>query len=208
MSEIIFRAHARSLRVNFPPETFGYAQGQKIMKDRHGQVIVDPDTSGPLYEQLLKPMAKFEGGQIVLNDEKPEQAVIIADLRRILNDKELGLASGLFWEEDPRVSAHVNAKPDEISVSFPPEMTEEDHMLISKLSGYFHNPIPGHQMKAAQATLQDALVRFNVVGIVMPGPSRTKLIKPRILELCYALHDAAAQASIPIPLTLDAEKTA
>lgn len=209
MTQVTFRSNYKSYRVAFPPETFGYAQTNKIMRNFRGEAMTDStDPAKPMYEQVMKPGAKFEQGMLVLDDEKPADAILIVDLRRILEDEELGLHTTDFWEEDPRVTAHVDARPDEVSITFPATLTPEDEGLIQQLGTYFHNAIPGPAVKSAAAKLQDAIARFNVVGIAVPGPGRVKLLKGRIVELCYAMDDAAKAAGVKIPLNLEVRESA
>lgn len=199
MANIVFRSCYRRLRVWFPPEIFGMEETAELERDRRGAVVIDPDSGKPYRKMRAHPAAQFEDFMLVLDEGVPEQARMIQHLRdTIQRRKERGTYNeAALYEEDPHVTNLVNLGEGAVIVSVPDVLGDEDKALLfgdasgAGLMTYFHNPLPEKQLARTFDLFDRALERYEVRGIVSPTRERAKkLLRPRIIDLMYALHDA------------------
>ncbi len=207
MATIVFRSDKARYRVYFPPERHGMMDIDAFERDRNGSALIDAETSKPIRQRRAHPSAQFDGGMIALDDSVPSDARKIANLRQTIVDGRAAgrLSDDRLYEEEPELTAIIDASAGAIIVTVPAEMDDEDRALIfgtekgPGLMTYFHNPIPVPAAKGAFALLDRALQRYEVRGIVSPTPERAKKqLRSRIVDLIYALEDAG--------MPLDTEK--
>ena len=217
MATIVFRSSKARIRFWFPPEKYGMMDTEVFERDRKGNVLVDPETSTPIKQRAAHPVAQFENGMLALDDSIPLQAQMISNLRGTIED---GRASGrmsddMLEEESPDLTASINAGEGAIIVTIPNELSDEDKAIIwgtkdgPGLMTYFFNNIPEPAAKGAFALLDKALDRYEVRGIVSPTKERAKKqLRPRIIDLVYALADADMPLDLENPEAAKAQRSA
>ena len=206
MAQVTFRSCYARYRVWFPPERYGLMDTDEQERDSRGHLVIDPETRKPYRKQRAHPAAQFVGGVLALVEDNPSQAQTIKNLRRTISEgrSERRLADHELYEEDPALTDLVNFGDGAIIVSVPEELTDEDRVILfgtdksPGLMTYFHNPLPDKAVTGAFDLLDRALTRYEVRGIVSPTKERAKKqLRPRIIDLVYALHDAG------LPLELE-----
>ena len=199
MAIIVFRSSKARYRVWFPPERYGMMDTEVYERDRNNNILVDAETKSPIKQRRAHPHAQFDMGMLALDDKDPIQAQMIDNLRRTIVDGHIAgrLADDDLYEESQELTADINAGEGAIVVTVPGELSADDRALLfgtdkgPGLMTYFHNAIPAPAAKGAFALLDAALKRYEVRGILSPTKERAKKqLRPRIIELVYALKDA------------------
>ena len=224
MAQVVFRSKYKAYRIHFDPKRFGQMdspEGDDYVTDANGNVatvpIDDPQNPGhvihaPMRRRITKPAAIFQDSMLVLDDAFPMQRTMIEDLRKIVTGKVLDNQGRKWhtpeelWEEEASTTNLINALSTggSILVTLPQEFTDEDLGLLGELEKYFHNPIPKPALANVVALFEKSLERFKVKGLASPVPERAaKQLRPRIIDLVYALQDAADQLKMDIPFQLE-----
>lgn len=224
MAQVVFRSKYKEYRIHFDPKRFGQMdspEGDDYVTDANGNVatvpVDDPTHPGqvtyvPMRRKITKPAAIFLDSMLVLDDSKPMQRTMIEDLRKIISGKVTDNQGRKWhtpdelWEEDQHTTDVINqlSGAGSILVTLPETFAEEDLSVLRELEKYFHNPIPKPALANVTATFEKALDRFKVRGLTSPVPERAmKQLRPRIIDLVYALQDAADQLKMAIPFQLE-----
>ena len=222
MARVVFRSKHKQLRVHFDPRRFGLMDSPDegdYLTDVSGRAVTqltdDPNAPGkqisvPVRRKVAKPAAQFYDSMLALDDSFPMQRAMIEDLRKTISGAVTDKRGKPFmrpdelWEERPATTALLDQLNGAIIVTIPDPVTDEDREILASLETYFHNTLPYTALNGAMAMFDKALARFQVRGIVSPTPERAhKQLRPRIIDLCYALADAAAKLDIALPLKLE-----
>lgn len=221
---VTFRSKHKQLRVHFDAIRFGRVDSPEdgdYEKDVSGRIVTvvtdDPAHPGkqvavPVRRKIPIPAAQFYDSMLTLDDAKPMQRIVIDALRKTINGEVRDKRGQKFmrpdelWEETNATSQLISQLSGQILVSIPDPLTDEDLDMLAKLETCFHHPVPNPAIGGAMAALDKALDRFQVRGIASPSPDRAqKQCRARIIDLCYALEDAAKQLGIALPLNLESK---
>lgn len=219
MAQVVFRSKHASLRIHFDPSRFGMmdaVDGEIYERDNQGRLVTvlvgDPGVPTPVRRKVSKPAAQFADSMLVLqdDDEHPMQRTMIADLRKFIDgtvkakDGTKCFRPDELWEEDNHTTDVLAQLSGTVILTLPGKFSEEDLEVLKGLEGYFHNAIPRPALNSAMALLDGALARFKVRGIASPVPDRAvKQLRPRIIELVYAIEDTCEQLKRPSPFELE-----
>lgn len=222
MAQIVFRSKHAAYRIHFDPKRFGMMDSPEdgdYLTDANGNVVSVPTTdpndaaktiSVPVRRKIAKPAAQFHDSMLVLDDAFPMQRAMIEDLRKVIdgrvkdNQGRKFCRSDELWEEDPHTTEIINQLNGAIIVTLPEVFDAEDVALLGELEKYFHNAIPRPALHSATSMFERALERFHVRGLASPVPERAvKQLRPRIIDLVYAINDAAAALKMDVPFSIE-----
>ena len=213
MATIVFRSSKARIRVYFPPEKYGMMDTEMYERDRKNRILVDAETEKPIMQQQAHPCGQFENNMLALDDAIPLQAQMISNLRGTISEGKM--SEDMLYEESQELTSLINAGEGAIIVTIPGELDDEDRAIIwgtkdgPGLMTYFFNNIPEPAANGAFALLDKALERYEVRGIVSPTRERAKKqLRPRIIDLVYALADAGMPLDLENPEAAKAQRSA